>query len=164
MAAGAELAGAAMAVQRGLDALALAAIEAGADADRVLTHVANNLAVDGAGGLDAGHFAELVELETGGALTATQAKQVLAEMVETGDDPATIAARRGFEAMDSGELEGLLDGIIADNPDEWARFVDGDDKTRGKLQGFFTGQVMKATRGQADGRLVNELLNRKASG
>ena len=67
-------------------------MEAGADADRVLTHIANNLAVDGAENLDAGNFAELVKMETGGALTATQAKQVLADMVETGNDPAAIAS------------------------------------------------------------------------
>jgi aspartyl-tRNA(Asn)/glutamyl-tRNA(Gln) amidotransferase subunit B len=156
--------GAAMAVERGLDGLALAAIEAGADPERTATHVANNLAVDGADQLDAGHFAELVKMETGGALTATQAKQVLADMVETGRGPADLAAERGFEAMDTGELESLVDGLIADHPDEWARFVDGDDGDRKKMQGFFTGQIMKATRGQADGKVVNQLLGRKAAG
>jgi aspartyl-tRNA(Asn)/glutamyl-tRNA(Gln) amidotransferase subunit B len=161
---GAEMAAAAIAVERELDGLALAAIEAGADADRVLTHVANNLAVEGAENLNPGHFAELVTMETGGALTATQAKQVLAEMVETGNDPATIAAARGFEAMDTGELESMLDGVIADNPDEWDRFVNGDDKARKQMQGFFTGQIMKATKGQADGKLVNQLLNQKSAG
>ncbi|MEM9561983.1 MAG: Asp-tRNA(Asn)/Glu-tRNA(Gln) amidotransferase subunit GatB [Actinomycetota bacterium] len=160
---GAPVDGAALAVERDLDGLALAAIEAGADAERTVTHVANNLAVDGAQSLDAGHFAELVKLETGGKLTATQAKQVLADMVETGREPATIAAEKGFEAMDTGELESLLDQIIADHPDEWARFVDGDDGDRKKLQGVFVGQVMKATRGQADGKVVNQLLNQRAS-
>ncbi len=155
---------AAIAVGRGLDGLALAAIEAGADAERVLTHVRNNLAVDGAENLDAAHFAELVTMETGGALTATQAKQVLAEMVETGNDPASIASARGFEAMDTGELETLIDQLIADHPDEWSRFSSGDDGDRKKMQGFFTGQIMKATRGQADGKVVNQLLSARASG
>jgi aspartyl-tRNA(Asn)/glutamyl-tRNA(Gln) amidotransferase subunit B len=161
---GAEMAAAAIAVERGLDGVALGAIEAGADPDRVLTHVANNLAVDGAEALAPAAFAELVKMETGGALTATQAKQVLAEMVETGNDPSSIAAARGFEAMDTGELEATLDEIIAANGDEWERFVGGDEKARHKMQGFFTGQVMKATKGQADGKLVNELLNNKANG
>ncbi len=160
---GADPMAAAMAVERELDGLALAAIEAGADAERVLTHVANNLAVDGAASLDAVHFADLVKMETGGALTATQAKQVLAEMVESGNDPAAIAGSRGFEAMDTGELETLVDGIIADNADEWERFVSGDDTARRKMQGFFTGQVMKATKGQADGKVVNQLLMAKAA-
>lgn len=161
--AGAAMAGAAIAVERDLDQLALGAISAGADPERVLTHVANNLAVDGADQLDPAAFAELVSMETGGALTATQTKQVLADMVETGRPPADIAAERGFEAMDTGELESLLDGIIADSADEWARFVEGDDKSRKKMQGFFVGQIMKATKGQADGKVVNQLLNAKAS-
>ena len=66
--------------------------------------------------------------------------------------------------MDTGELEGLVDQIIADNADEWERFVSGDEKARHKMQGFFTGQVMKATKGQADGKLVNQLLSQKAKG
>ena len=155
---GGDPADAALAVERGLDGLALAAIGAGADAERVLTHVANNLAGDGAAELDPVHFADLVKAETGGSLTATQAKQVLAEMVETGADPASIADARGFEAMDTSELGPLLDGIIADHPDEWERYLAGDGKVRGKLQGVFVGQVMKATKGQADGKVVAKLL------
>jgi aspartyl-tRNA(Asn)/glutamyl-tRNA(Gln) amidotransferase subunit B len=42
--------------------------------------------------------------------------------------------------------------------------VDGDDKARGKLTGFFVGQVMKATRGQADGKAVTALLRERAAG
>ncbi len=160
---GAEIAAAAIAVERELDALALGAIETGADADRVLTHVANNLAVDGAESLDPANFGELVKMETGGALTATQAKQVLAEMVSSGKAPAAIAEDLGFEAMDTGELESIVDQIIADSPEEWQRFIDGDDKSRKKMQGFFTGQVMKATKGQADGKVVNQLLTQKVA-
>ena len=155
---GAPAAGAAIAVGRDLDGLALAAIEAGADAERVITHVANNLAVEGAERLDPGRFADLIRMETAGQLTATQAKQVLADMVATGRPPADIAAEKGFQAMDSNELETLVNGIVDANPDEWARFCAGDEKSRGKLQGFFTGQVMKATKGQADGKAVNALL------
>ena len=154
---GAASPAAAIAVERELDALALGAIDAGAEPERVLTHIANNLAVDGADQLDAANFAALVTMETDGSLTATQAKQVLAEMVESGNDPATIAAAHGFEAMDTSELESILDEIIASSGDEWQRFADGDRK----LQGFFTGQVMKATKGQADGKAVAQLLAKK---
>ncbi len=150
---------AALAVERDLDGLALDAIAAGADGDRVLTHVANNLAVEGAENLAAALFADLVKMETGGELTATQAKQVLAEMVETGATPADIAAARGFEAMDNSELDSTLDGIIEANADAWAELVASDDKKDiKKKMGFFTGEVMKATKGQADGRAVNEAL------
>lgn len=153
-----------IAVQRDLDQLALAAIAAGGDGKRVLTHVEHNLSGDGATDLNPATFAQLVSLELGGQLTATQAKTVLAEMVTSGRAPDVIAAELGFEAMDSSELEGIVDGLIAESPEEWADFCTGDDKKRGKLQGFFTGKIMKATKGQADGKAVAALLEaRRAS-
>ena len=147
-----------IAVQRDLDQLALAAIAAGGDGKRVLTHVEHNLSGDGATDLNPATFAQLVSLELGGQLTATQAKTVLAEMVTSGRAPDVIAAELGFEAMDSSELEGIVDGLIAESPEEWADFCTGDDKKRAKLQGFFTGKIMKATKGQADGKAVAALL------
>ncbi len=156
---GAEPDAAGIAVERGLDELALGAMQAGADPARTMTHVVNNLAVDGAADLDADKFAELVSMETGGDLTATQAKQILGEMVESGKSAPDLAAEHGFEAMDSSELETMLDAIIADHPDEWARFCDGEKK----LQGMFTGQIMKATKGQADGKAIAQLLAKKSS-
>ena len=147
-----------IAVQRDLDQLALATIAAGGDGKRVLTHVEHNLSGDGAADLNPATFAQLVRLELGGQLTATQAKTVLAEMVTSGRAPDVIAAELGFEAMDSSELEGIVDGLIAESPEEWSDFCTGDDKKRGKLQGFFTGKIMKATKGQADGKAVAALL------
>ena len=100
-------------------------------------------------------------LEVGGQLTATQAKQVLAEMVAAGGgDPAAIAAARGFEAMDTGALDALVDeAIAAQGPAAWAKFVAGEDKAIGAL----VGAVMKASRGQADGAAVTELLRNGAA-
>jgi aspartyl-tRNA(Asn)/glutamyl-tRNA(Gln) amidotransferase subunit B len=152
----------AIAVERGLDTLALEAIAADGEPGRVLTHIEHNLAVDGAESLAPERLAALVKMETGGELTATQAKAVLAEMVATGDDPAAIAKAKGFEAMAADALSEAVDAVIAGHPDEWARFVEGDDKARGKLTGFFVGQVMKATRGQADGKAVTALLRERA--
>ena len=125
----------------------------------MIKHVVNNLA-DGTGALEAASFAVLVDMETGGQLTATQANTVLAELVEGGGDPAEIADRLGFEAMDSGELEALVDQLIADNPAEFQRLEDGD----AKIQGFFVGQIMAATSGQADGKIVNQLMVQRVSG
>ncbi|HYZ99250.1 MAG TPA: Asp-tRNA(Asn)/Glu-tRNA(Gln) amidotransferase subunit GatB [Acidimicrobiales bacterium] len=152
----------AVAVERGLDELTLGAIDAGADAARVLTHVEHNLAIDGAERLDPGKLAALVSMETGGELTATQAKDVLVEMVATGGDPAAIAKAKGYEAMGADALVAVVDEVIAAHPDEWTRFVEGDGKARGKLTGFFVGQVMRATKGQADGKSVTDLLRRRA--
>ena len=151
-------------VDRGQDDQAVAAIEAGADPARVLVHVEQNLAGDGGAELEPGRLAALIALETGGKLTATQAKQVLAEMLTSDADPADIAAAKGFEAMDEGDLAAVVDGIIAEHPKEWASFTEGDDKARKKLSGFFTGKVMKATKGQADGRAVAALLAERAGG
>ena len=151
---GSELEQTALVVERGLDELCLAAIEAGADPVRVLTHAEHNLSDERSLKLDPEQFAELVKMETGGQLTATQAKTVLSEMVEGAGSPADIAAAHGFEAMDNSELESLVDGLIESNPTEWQRFCEGD----AKITGFFVGQVMKATKGQADGKAVTALL------
>jgi len=148
-----------LAVERGLDGLAVATIALGADAGAVMKHVDQNLA-EGQGALEPAPFAALVAMEADGALSSTQVKTVLGEMVAKGGDPAAIAADRGFEAMDTGELDGLLDQLIADNPDEWGRFVEGD----AKVQGFFVGQIMKATQGKADGKVVNQLMRSRAQG
>ncbi len=80
-------------------------------------------------------------------------------MVESGRPPTDIAAERGFEAMDTGELETIVDTVIAENPDDWASFCNGEDK----VMGFFVGQVMKATQGKADGKVVTALLREKRS-
>ena len=150
----------AVVIERGLDALALAAIAAGADPERVLTHAVHNLAVEGAAGLDPAAFAALVRMESEGKLTATQAKKVLAELLASGGNPADIATRLGFEAMDSDALASVVDQLIADNPAEFDRLKGGDQK----VMGFFVGQAMKATQGKADGKLVTALLRERASG
>jgi aspartyl-tRNA(Asn)/glutamyl-tRNA(Gln) amidotransferase subunit B len=154
--------GVVMAVERGLDDLALGAIAAGADPSRVLTHVEHNLAVDGAAALAVDHLATLVRMETDGDLTATQAKTVLAEVVATGVGPAEVAKAKGFEALDTGALEGIVDEVIAAHPAEWEQFRTGDDKARGKLTGFFMGKVMQASKGQADGKSATALLRSRA--
>jgi aspartyl-tRNA(Asn)/glutamyl-tRNA(Gln) amidotransferase subunit B len=160
-AAGVTTADVATVVARGHDGLAGGAIAAGADPRTVLNRVGNDLA-EGVGSLTPALLADVVGLETSGELTATQAKQVLAEVVASGRPPAEVAAELGFEAMDAAALEAVVDQVIAEHPDDWRQFLDGDDKARGKLTGFFVGLVMKATKGQADGKAVTALLRAKA--
>ena len=148
-------------VERNLDEFAIAAIEKGADPTRVLVHLENNLA-DGIGELTIESFAGLISLETSGDLSATQAKTVLADLADKGGDPKEIAAHHGFEAMDTSELETLIEGILADHPEDWTAFVEGDPEERKKKSGFFVGQVMKMTKGQADGKIVNDILLHRA--
>ncbi|MBI2709278.1 MAG: Asp-tRNA(Asn)/Glu-tRNA(Gln) amidotransferase subunit GatB [Actinobacteria bacterium] len=153
----------ALVVQRAQDDQALAAIAAGAEPGRVLVHVSQNLAGEAGPGLAPERLAALVALETAGRLTATQAKSVLAEMLTGPDTPEAIAAAKGFEAMDATDLAVLVDEVVAAHPAEWHTFVTGDEKARGKLTGFFVGQLMKASKGRADGRAATALLRERAA-
>ena len=155
--AGLEIEDAATIVSRGMSQLVLSAIEAGAEPRRAVTHVVQNLVIDGAEQLDPTHFVELIRLEQSGDLTATQAKQVLGEMVATGLTPSEIAQNLGFESMEAGELETLVDAAIAENSEAWEKFCQGEEK----VQGVFVGAVMKASKGQADGKAVTAILNQR---
>ncbi|MDP8955151.1 MAG: Asp-tRNA(Asn)/Glu-tRNA(Gln) amidotransferase subunit GatB [Actinomycetota bacterium] len=156
-ATGSATAAVAVVVERGLDDLVLAALAAGGDAQRLVVHAEHDLA-GGVGALTTDAFAALTRMEADGALTATQAKAVLAELVATGGDPAAVAAALGYEAMAGDALAVAVDDAIAANPDAWARYLAGDTK----VSGFFVGQVMRATKGQADGRAVTALLGQRA--
>ena len=151
-------------VDRGHDDFVVEAIGLGADPKKTLVRVENDLAPDQPVAVAASAFVQLIAMETDGALSATQAKQVLAELVARGGDPSAIAAAKGFEAMASGALEAVVDQIIAAHPKDWAAYLAADDKGRKKLAGFFTGQIMKATQGKADGRAVAEILARHSAG
>ena len=153
---------AALLVERGQDGLVSDAIAVGADPSLAATRVANDLAVDDWSRVASTGLAELIGMESQGRLSATQSKQVLAEMAESGEAPEAIARRRGFEAMAGDDLSATVDQVIADNPDAWARYCAGDDAERKKLAGFLTGQVMRATKGRADGSAVNRLLQEKS--
>ncbi|HWD53694.1 MAG TPA: Asp-tRNA(Asn)/Glu-tRNA(Gln) amidotransferase subunit GatB [Acidimicrobiales bacterium] len=147
-------------VDLGLDRLVAAASEAGAPTPLALARAANEVAAQADAGLqlDAGSFVSLLTLEAGGQLSATQSKAVLAALLEQGGgDPAALAKEMGFEALASDTLAAVVDDIIAANPDEWARFVGGDDK----LMGFFVGEVMEATSGKANGKDVAAELRRR---
>jgi aspartyl-tRNA(Asn)/glutamyl-tRNA(Gln) amidotransferase subunit B len=150
-------------VERGQDEYVLAAIEAGGDAGRVLVHVQQAYAEEGpTPRVPAADLAALAALEAGGKLTATQAKAVLAELLDAGGgDAAAIAAAKGFEAIDTGALESLVDDAISAQPDAWAKYLAGEEKAAGAL----VGAVMKASKGKADGKAVTALLqSRRAAG
>ena len=146
-------------VERGQDEFVLEVATAGGDAARALVHVKEAFADQPATPrVPVADLAALTLLETGGKLTATQAKAVLAEIVANdGGDPAAIAASKGFEAMDTSALEAMVDEAIAADPDAWQKFCGGD----GKAMGALVGLVMKASKGKADGKIVTALLNQK---
>jgi aspartyl-tRNA(Asn)/glutamyl-tRNA(Gln) amidotransferase subunit B len=151
-------------VDLGLDRLVRAASEAGAPTALALARAANEVAAQSEAGLtlDAHTFTSLLELEAGGQLSATQSKTVLSALLERGGgDPAALAKEMGFEALGAGTLGTVLDQVIAENPDEWSRFVGGDEGEQKKLMGFFTGKVMKATSNKANGKDVAAELQRR---
>jgi len=145
-------------VEHGLDSLVTAAAGAGIDPGRVLARTANEAAAEpeAARRLDVAAYIDLMRMEQDGKLSATQTKTVLTELLEHGGDPAEIARRRGLEALDIRSLEAVVAEVVAAHPDEWQRYVAGEDK----LVGFFTGHVMRASAGQADGKAVAAELRR----
>ena len=107
------------------------------------------------------HLAQLLSQIREGKISGKIGKDVLDIMAESGKAPAAVIEEQGLvQISDTGELEGVVNGILADHPDDVADYRAG--KT--KLLGFFMGQVMRATQGKANPKLVNELLRKKLAG
>jgi aspartyl-tRNA(Asn)/glutamyl-tRNA(Gln) amidotransferase subunit B len=103
-------------------------------------------------------LAGLLKLVDSGAISAKSAKDVFDEMAASGKDAAEIVAEKGLaQISDSGALDKLVGEVLEKNPKE----VDAFRRGKTKLMGFFVGEVMKATRGQANPKAVNELLRKK---
>ena len=103
----------------------------------------------------------LIDLIADGTISGRLAKEVFAEMIETGTDPAAIVEAKGLrQVSDSGTIEAAIDGVLAAQAGKVAEYRAGRDK----LYGFFVGQVMRATQGKANPTLVNELLRKKLTG
>ncbi|MBD2393970.1 Asp-tRNA(Asn)/Glu-tRNA(Gln) amidotransferase subunit GatB [Cyanobacterium aponinum FACHB-4101] len=106
-------------------------------------------------------LAELIKLIEEGTISGKIAKEILPELLEKGGSPKEIVESKGLIAIsNSDELSTIIDKILAENPDKLEQYRAG--KT--KLQGFFVGQIMKATSGRADPKLANQILNQKLNG
>jgi aspartyl-tRNA(Asn)/glutamyl-tRNA(Gln) amidotransferase subunit B len=98
---------------------------------------------------------ELIKLVDAGTINRNTGKKVLEQMVASGQPPAAIVAAQGLaQVSDEAGLAQVIDALLAANPDELARYRAG--KT--SLLGWFMGQVMKETRGQANPELVRRLV------
>ncbi len=139
-------------IDLGLERYVHAAAAAGGDAALAVARVANELAadVDHVDNLSVDAFVATLAMEQRGELSATQAKDVLGELLTRGGDPRAIAADKGYEQLSPDSLGATVAALIESNPDEWDRYREGDEK----LAQFFIGQVMKLTRGQANGKAV----------
>jgi len=107
-----------------------------------------------------GHLAELIGLVENGAVSRSAARGVLATVFETGDSPSAVVEREGLASVGGDELSGVVDEVIAANPSEAERVRAGDNK----VVGFLVGQVMRATRGNAAGGRVRQLLAERLNG
>jgi aspartyl-tRNA(Asn)/glutamyl-tRNA(Gln) amidotransferase subunit B len=104
------------------------------------------------------HLISLLKLIKGGKINQNTAKNILAEIFEGGKSPEELVKKRGLtQVTDEEEISSIIDNVLKDNPE--AR----DDFKKGKTKafGFLVGQVMRLTKGKANPKIVNELLNRK---
>ncbi len=106
------------------------------------------------------HLVELIGLVENGTVSRSAARGVLATVFETGDSPSAVVEREGLASVGGDELSGVVDEVIAANPSEAERVRTGDNK----VVGFLVGQVMRATRGNADGGRVRQLLAERLNG
>ena len=90
-------------------------------------------------------------------MSRSAARTALDTIFETGDSPSVVVEREGLASVGSDELSGLVDEVISANPEVAERVRSGDKK----VVGFLIGQIMKSTRGNADGGRVRELLMEK---
>jgi aspartyl-tRNA(Asn)/glutamyl-tRNA(Gln) amidotransferase subunit B len=103
----------------------------------------------------------LIDLIADRTISGRLAKEVFAEMVATGVDPAAIVEKKGLrQVTDQGTIAAAIDAVLAREADKVAEYRAGRDK----LYGFFVGQIMRATQGKANPALVNELLAKKLAG
>ena len=112
--------------------------------------------------ITAERLAGLINRIEDGTLSSKLAKQVFDAMWDGEGDADDIIAARGLKQVsDSGALEAMVDEVIANNPDQVAQYRAADGAKRKKLSGFFVGQIMKASQGQANPQMLNALLLQK---
>ena len=103
-------------------------------------------------------FGQLLGLMADDTISGRIAKDVFDDMFATGRGAAEIVKDKGLQQItDTGAIEAAVDQVISDNPDQVADFQGGNEKTLG----WFVGQIMRATQGKANPKLVNEMLRNK---
>lgn len=104
------------------------------------------------------NLAALLRLIEDGVISGKIAKSVFEEMYQTGQKAEEIVRAKGLiQLADVESITKVVEGILAAHPKEVAEYRQGKEK----VFGFFVGQVMKATQGKANPRLVNEILKKK---
>ncbi len=103
-------------------------------------------------------LALILDLIEAGTISNSQAKDLFAALWEAPEkDPASLAKEMGFEPADTGAIEAMIDEVIKANPDKVTEIQGGNEK----LLNFLTGQVMKASKGKANPKIVTDTLRGK---
>ncbi len=107
-----------------------------------------------------GRLGKLVDLIGAGTISGRIAKDVFSDMLASGEAPAAIVEKKGLKQIsDVGALEQISDQLIAANPGQVESY-----RKNPKALGWFVGQVMRQTQGQANPQLVNQVLKQKLGG
>jgi aspartyl-tRNA(Asn)/glutamyl-tRNA(Gln) amidotransferase subunit B len=107
-------------------------------------------------GLPTSYLAELVDLLADNTISSKIAKDVFARTLQEKDSPRAIVEKHNLaQVSDDSLLQSVITTIIANSPDEVRRYQEG----KKNLIGYFVGQVMKETKGKANPKLVNQMLN-----
>lgn len=146
-------------VERGQDDYVREVVGCGGDPRRSVIYVQQAFAEQGSTPkVPARDLAMLTLLERDAKVTSTQAKTLLTDLIEAGGgDVVAMAAKRGFEALDTGALESMVDAAIAAEPGAWQKYCAGEEKALGAL----VGAIMKSSKGKADGKAVTAILQSK---
>ena len=103
-------------------------------------------------------LAQLISLVKGGTLSHQAAKRVFSEVAERGGEPRNVAEALGLvQVADTGVLVGWVNDVLGAHAGEVSRYKQGETK----LLQFFLGQVMRASRGKADPKVTQRLLEEK---
>jgi len=103
-------------------------------------------------------IAELVKMIDDETISTKIAKEVFESMAQEGADPVAYVEEKGLKQIsDPAEILPIIDEVIAKNPDNVQKYKEGNNK----LFGFFVGQVLKATGGKANPKVVNELVEKQ---
>jgi len=107
------------------------------------------------------NLAAMIALIEDGTISGKIAKEILADMFESGKAPKAIVEEKGLvQISDTGELDRIVAEVLAASPEQVEQFRAGKDR----VVGFLVGQVMKATKGKANPQIVNDALMRQLKG